>query len=226
MSHKNDALPIFIKFQKYVERYFNLQIKSLQSDWGGEYRSLSNYITNCGIIHRVSCPHIHQQNGVVERKHRHIVETGLALLSHASIPLRFWDDACQYPTCTDDIQHNPVLEMNEKLHRLAVGVLEIGAESVENFNVLEKLLIDLKDNFPRSCDKQPLSQRKNSVGATSDVVRTEVVRSPMVVKRKGRPRMKQLKSSMEEAVSKSKKKRNTTVARNLTQSTSTTGVHN
>ena len=93
-------------------------------------------------------------------------------------------------TCIDDVQHNPVLERNEKLHRLAVGVLEIGAESVENFNVLEKLLIDLKDNFPRSCDKQPLSQRKNSVGAASDVVKTEVVRSPMVVKRKGRPRTK------------------------------------
>jgi hypothetical protein len=76
-------------------------------------------------------------------------------------------------TCTDDVQHNPILERYEKLHILAVGVLEIGAESVENFNVLEKLLIDLKDNFPRSCDKQPLSQRKNSVGAASDVVRTE-----------------------------------------------------
>uniref|UniRef100_A0A2N9IJC5 Protein FAR1-RELATED SEQUENCE n=1 Tax=Fagus sylvatica TaxID=28930 RepID=A0A2N9IJC5_FAGSY len=112
----------------------------------------------------------------------------------------------------------------EKLHRLAVGVLEIGAESVENFNVLEKLLIDLKDNFPRSCDKQPSSQRKNSVGAAPDVVRTEVVRSPMVVKRKGRPRMKRLKSSMEEAVSKPKKKRNTAAARNLAHSTSTTGV--
>ena len=95
MSHKNDALPIFIKFQKYVERYFNLQIKSIQSDWGSEYRSLSNYFANCGITHRVSCPHTHQQNGAVERKHRHIVETGLALLSHASIPLRFWDDAFQ-----------------------------------------------------------------------------------------------------------------------------------
>jgi hypothetical protein len=89
MSHKNDALPIFIKFQKYVERYFNLQIKSIQSDWGGEYRSLSTYIANCGISHRVFCPHTHQQNGAVERKHRHIVETGLALLYHASIPLRF-----------------------------------------------------------------------------------------------------------------------------------------
>uniref|UniRef100_A0A2N9GGS0 Protein FAR1-RELATED SEQUENCE n=1 Tax=Fagus sylvatica TaxID=28930 RepID=A0A2N9GGS0_FAGSY len=94
-------------------------------------------------------------------------------------------------TCTDDVQHNPVLERYEKLHRLAVGVLEIGAESVENFNVLEK---------------------------------TEVVRSPMVVKRKGRPRMKRLKSSMEEAVSKPKKKRNTAAARNLAHSTSTTGV--
>jgi hypothetical protein len=129
-------------------------------------------------------------------------------------------------TYTDDVQHNPVLERYEKLHRLAVGVLEIKAESVENFNVLEKLLIDLKDNFPHSCDKQPLSQRKNSVGAASDVVRTEVVRSPMVVKRKGRPRTKRLKSSMEEAVSKPKKKRNTATARNFAQSSTTTRVHN
>uniref|UniRef100_A0A2N9ETA1 Protein FAR1-RELATED SEQUENCE n=2 Tax=Fagus sylvatica TaxID=28930 RepID=A0A2N9ETA1_FAGSY len=80
------------------------------------------------------------------------------------------------------------------------------------------------DNFSRSCGKQPSSQRKNSVGAAPDVVRTEVVRSPTVVKRKGRPRMKRLKSSMEEAVSKPKKKRNNAVARNLAHSTSTTGV--
>ena len=54
------------------------------------------------------------------------------------------------PTCIDDVQHNPILERYEKLHKLANSVLEIGAESVENFNVLEKLLIDLKDNFLRS----------------------------------------------------------------------------
>ena len=48
-------------------------------------------------------------------------------------------------TCIDDVQHNPVLKRYETLHRLAISVLEIGVESVENFNVLEKLLIDLKD---------------------------------------------------------------------------------
>ena len=71
-----------------------------------------------------------------------------------------------------------------------------------------------------------MSQRKKSVGAASDVVRNEVVRSPMIVKCKGRPRTKRLKSSMEEAVSKPKKKRNTTATRNLAHSTSTTRVHN
>ena len=95
MSHKNDVLPIFIKFQKYVERYFNLKIKAVQSDWGGEYCSVNSFLQNCGIAHRVSCPHTHQQNGAVERKYRHIVETGLALLYHASVPFRFWDDAFQ-----------------------------------------------------------------------------------------------------------------------------------
>lgn len=46
-----------------------------------------------GISHQVSCPHAHQQNGAAERKHRHIVEVGLTLLAHASMPLKFWDEA-------------------------------------------------------------------------------------------------------------------------------------
>ena len=129
-------------------------------------------------------------------------------------------------SCIDDVQYNPVLERYQKLHRLAIYVLEIEAKSVENFNVLEKLLIDLKDNFPRSCDKHPLHQRKNSVGASVDVPRTKVVRSPKVVNHKGRPWTKRLKSSMEEAISKPKKKRNIAAARNVAQSTSTTEVHN
>jgi hypothetical protein len=95
MTRKNDAFAIFLKFQKYVERFFTLKIKLVQTDWGGEYRTLSKFFENCGILHRVSCPHTHQQNGVVERKDRHIVETGLALLSHAHLPFRFWDDAFQ-----------------------------------------------------------------------------------------------------------------------------------
>jgi histone deacetylase 1/2 len=35
----------------------------------------------------------HQQNGSTERKHRHIMEVGISLLSHARMPLKFWDEA-------------------------------------------------------------------------------------------------------------------------------------
>lgn len=41
----------------------------------------------------MSCPHAHQQNGAAERKHRHIVKVGLTLLAHASMPLKFRDEA-------------------------------------------------------------------------------------------------------------------------------------
>jgi transposase InsO family protein len=95
MSNKSDACNIFIQFQKNVERYFNTKIKILQSNWGGEFRSLSKILKQIGITHSLSCPHTHQQNGAMERKHRLIVETGLAFLSHAHVPLHHWDDAFQ-----------------------------------------------------------------------------------------------------------------------------------
>jgi hypothetical protein len=40
------------------------------------------------ISHHVSCPQTHQQNGAAEHKHSHIVDMGLALLAHVSMPLK------------------------------------------------------------------------------------------------------------------------------------------
>lgn len=51
------------------------------------------FFLKIGISHHVSCPHTHQQNGIAERKHRHIVEIGLSLLAHASMLLKYWDEA-------------------------------------------------------------------------------------------------------------------------------------
>ena len=77
MTKKSDAFNIFLQFQKYVERFFNTPIKLVQSNWGGEYCTISAFFKNCGIVHRVSCPHTHQQQGSIERKHRHVVVLAL-----------------------------------------------------------------------------------------------------------------------------------------------------
>ena len=42
-----------------------------------------------GIHHRVICPHTHEQNDIVERRHRHIVETRLTLLGQCNTPLKY-----------------------------------------------------------------------------------------------------------------------------------------
>lgn len=93
LRQKSEVFRCFNEFQNMVERQFNCKIRAVQSDWGGEYKALNSFFSRIGISHLVSCPHAHQQNGAAERKHRHIVEMGLSLLAHASIPLKFWDEA-------------------------------------------------------------------------------------------------------------------------------------
>lgn len=68
------------------------KIKVFQSDGGGGEFSSNAFKTLLelhGIHHQYSCPYTPQQNRVVERKHRHIVETGLSLLFQANMPLKY-----------------------------------------------------------------------------------------------------------------------------------------
>ncbi|KAK9166949.1 hypothetical protein Scep_002140 [Stephania cephalantha] len=92
---KSDAFPAFLHFKKFVENQFSSKIKRVQSDWGGEYRSFKPFLDSCGIAFQHSCPHVHEQNGRAERKHRHIIEMCLTLLAHSNLPHRFWWDACE-----------------------------------------------------------------------------------------------------------------------------------
>ena len=73
---------------------------------------------NCGIVHRVSCPHTYQQQGSIERKHRHVVETGLSLLSLAHMPLRFWDDAFQTACYLINRLPTPILQNKSPFEKL------------------------------------------------------------------------------------------------------------
>jgi len=85
----------FCNFKRMLNDTFHSQLKLFNLIVeGGEYRSLNKILANLGISHRLSCPHT-PKKCAVEREHRHIVETGLALLSHASVPLPYWDDAFQ-----------------------------------------------------------------------------------------------------------------------------------
>ena len=80
-------MSVFQTFKLSVELELNTKIKGVQSDWGAEYRPFSALLSFYGISHKLIYPHTHHQNGVVERKHRHIVDLGLTLLHHETLPL-------------------------------------------------------------------------------------------------------------------------------------------
>jgi transposase InsO family protein len=71
-----------------------LQVKSFQTDGGGEYDGeLIPIFDRLGIHHREAPPHTPQSNGVAERLNRVINESVRAMLYSANLPDSFWAEA-------------------------------------------------------------------------------------------------------------------------------------
>ncbi|GJS67266.1 putative reverse transcriptase domain-containing protein [Tanacetum coccineum] len=62
-----------------VERQFNKQVKVVRSENGTEFICMDDYFRKHDIVHETSCVGTPQQNGRVERKHRHILNVARAL---------------------------------------------------------------------------------------------------------------------------------------------------
>lgn len=65
-----------MSFYNMIYTQFEKKIKKIRSDNGGEFVSnvMFNFYEEKGIILETSCIHTPQQNLVIERKHRHLLE--------------------------------------------------------------------------------------------------------------------------------------------------------
>ncbi|XP_074292009.1 uncharacterized protein LOC141618841 [Silene latifolia] len=73
-----------------AKRQFDADVKMVRTDNGMEFTCLKRYFDTHGIIHQTTCVGTSQQNGRVERKHRHILNVARALLFQAGLPVEFW----------------------------------------------------------------------------------------------------------------------------------------
>ncbi|KAD3640379.1 hypothetical protein E3N88_29602 [Mikania micrantha] len=112
LQRKSDVFATFKQFHVMAERQFQTKLKSVQTDWGGEFRNLSSFFSTIGILHRLSCPHTGEQNGFVERRHRYVVETGLTLMAQSGVPTKFWHYA--FDTAVYLINRMPSRTSNNK----------------------------------------------------------------------------------------------------------------
>ena len=95
---KSEVGKVLQNFCAYTERQFNKRVKEVRSDNGSEFMCLSSFFREKGIIHQTSCVATPQQNGRVERKHRHILNVARALLFQAGLPVKFWGEAISTAT--------------------------------------------------------------------------------------------------------------------------------
>ena len=90
---KSEVRTVLTNFLVYTEKQFGKSVKVLRSDNGTEFMCLASYFREHGIVHQTSCVGTPQQNGRVERKHRHILNVARAILFQASLPIQFWGEA-------------------------------------------------------------------------------------------------------------------------------------
>ena len=95
MKHRSEFFDVYKAFRALVKTQHSAVIKCFRCDMGGEYTSnkFCELLALDGTIHQTSCTDTPEQNGVTERKHRHIVETARSLMLSSSVPSELWGEA-------------------------------------------------------------------------------------------------------------------------------------
>lgn len=86
-------MPLTKAFVEMDDTQFNAKVKTIRVDNAlelGLNKEAITFFMAEGIIHQTSCVATPQQNGIVERKHKHLLETLRTLLFHFRLPLKYW----------------------------------------------------------------------------------------------------------------------------------------
>ena len=88
MKNRSELFSHFCAFCAEVKTHFNTSVRTLRSDNAKEYfsESFQSYMLHNGILHQSSCVDTPSQNGVAERKNRHLLEVARALLFQMTVP--------------------------------------------------------------------------------------------------------------------------------------------
>ena len=82
IREKSEVEKIFKEFYRMIEHQFQTKISILRFDNGIEYfnKVLKTFSNERGILHQSLCSDTPEQNGIVERKNKHLLEVARAMM--------------------------------------------------------------------------------------------------------------------------------------------------
>jgi transposase InsO family protein len=95
LQEKSQTQETLKGFLRWAQNEFRLRIKKIRSDNGTEFKNsqIEGFLEEEGIKHEFSSPYTPQQNGVVERKNRTLLDMARTMLDEYKTPDRFWTEA-------------------------------------------------------------------------------------------------------------------------------------
>ncbi|GJR25621.1 retrovirus-related pol polyprotein from transposon TNT 1-94 [Tanacetum coccineum] len=95
LRSKDKTPEVLIDFLRLVQRGLHAQVRTVRTDRGTEFlnKTLHAYFAKESIEHETSTAQTLEQNGVVKRRKRTLVEAAQKMLSAAKVPLFFWTEA-------------------------------------------------------------------------------------------------------------------------------------
>ncbi|GKA45358.1 retrovirus-related pol polyprotein from transposon TNT 1-94 [Tanacetum coccineum] len=95
LRSKDETPEVLQDFITMIQRNLQAQVISVRTDRGTEFlnKTLHAYFKQEGIEHQTSTPRTPEQNGVVERRNRTLIEAARTMLLASKLPLSFWAEA-------------------------------------------------------------------------------------------------------------------------------------
>jgi transposase InsO family protein len=95
LQDKSETQGIVKKFIRRTQNEYELKIKNIRSDNDSEFRNtnVDEFLDKEGIKHEFSAPYTPQQNGIMERKNRILIEAARTMLDEYKTPDIFWAEA-------------------------------------------------------------------------------------------------------------------------------------
>ncbi|GKA96423.1 retrovirus-related pol polyprotein from transposon TNT 1-94, partial [Tanacetum coccineum] len=95
ISYYYEYPQVIEKFIVKTQRALNATVRFVRTDNGTEFvnKTLDGWFESVGISHETSVPRSPQQNGVVERRNRTLMEAARTMLIFAKAPLFLWAEA-------------------------------------------------------------------------------------------------------------------------------------